>query len=98
MLSNLIKSVPSSAIIDTFNRAYDLRLNGADLIDLSVGEPDFDTPEHIRLAGIAAINTGDTRYSPSDGTAVLKQAELVLREGPTIEDILHRKCRLKDCC
>ena len=74
MLSNLIKSVPSSAIIDTFNRAYDLRLNGADLIDLSVGEPNFDTPEHIRLAGIAAINIGDTRYSPSDGTTVLKEA------------------------
>jgi len=74
MLSDLTRALPASPIIGVFNRAFELRRQGADLIDLSVGEPDFDTPAHIREAGIAAIRAGETRYTPTDGNGVIKQA------------------------
>ncbi len=74
MLSNLTAALPASPIIRVFNRAFELRQQGADLIDFSVGEPDFDTPAHICDAGIAAIRAGDTRYSPTDGSGTIKAA------------------------
>ncbi len=74
MLSNLTASLPSSAIVTVFNRAIELRAQGHDLIDFSVGEPDFDTPEHICEAGMRAITEGATRYTATDGTAALKDA------------------------
>ena len=74
MLSDVIRRVPASPIGAMFNRATELRAAGTDLIDLSLGEPDFDTPGHIRAAAIAAINAGVTRYSASDGTVALKDA------------------------
>ena len=51
-----------------------LETEGRDIIRLSVGEPDFDTPEHVRKAAIAAIESGQTRYTALDGTAPLKAA------------------------
>ncbi|WP_420583676.1 pyridoxal phosphate-dependent aminotransferase [Ruegeria sp.] len=74
MLSKLVQALPSSPIIEVFNKAYTLRQSGVDLIDFSVGEPDFDTPDHICEAGIAAIRDGDTRYTPVDGNMTLKAA------------------------
>src|SRR5690606_8402450 len=47
---------------------------GRRVIDLSVGEPDFDTPDHIKEAGIAAIRRGETKYPPVAGIPALKQA------------------------
>ncbi|MGV8988341.1 MAG: pyridoxal phosphate-dependent aminotransferase [Cypionkella sp.] len=73
-LAKLIAQVPASPIGQMFNRATALRAEGRDLIDFSLGEPDFDTPEHIRAAGIAAIRAKQTRYTASDGTAELKDA------------------------
>jgi aspartate aminotransferase len=55
-------------------RAAALRRAGKDVISLSVGEPDFDTPAHISAAGIAAIQGGHTRYTNSDGAPELKDA------------------------
>jgi aspartate aminotransferase len=55
-------------------RAAQLRREGLDVISLSVGEPDFDTPAHISEAGIAAIRSGFTRYTNSDGMPELKDA------------------------
>jgi aspartate aminotransferase len=55
-------------------RAAQLKREGKDVISLSVGEPDFDTPAHIREAGIAAIKAGHTRYTNSDGAPELKDA------------------------
>jgi aspartate aminotransferase len=55
-------------------RAAALRRAGKDVISLSVGEPDFDTPAHIAAAGIAAIQGGHTRYTNSDGAPELKDA------------------------
>ncbi len=73
-IARVLQGVPASPIGAMFNRAAALRAAGADLIDLSLGEPDFDTPAHIRAAGIAAINGGQTRYTAADGALALKQA------------------------
>ena len=73
-LAKVLQTVPASPIGAMFNRAAELRAAGADLIDLSLGEPDFDTPAHICAAGIAAINAGQTRYTAADGSLALKQA------------------------
>jgi aspartate aminotransferase len=54
--------------------AAELRAQGRDIIGLGAGEPDFDTPQHIKDAAIAAINAGDTKYTNVDGTPALKQA------------------------
>jgi aspartate aminotransferase len=51
-----------------------MRAAGKDIIGLGAGEPDFDTPEHIKQAAIKAINDGFTKYTPVDGTPGLKQA------------------------
>ena len=54
--------------------ATELRSQGRRIIDLAAGEPDFDTPEHIRAAAIEAIRGGATRYTPVEGSAALKAA------------------------
>ena len=54
--------------------AAQLRAQGKDIISLSAGEPDFDTPQHIKHAAIEAINKGQTKYTAVDGTLELKQA------------------------
>ena len=54
--------------------ATELKAAGRDIISLSVGEPDFDTPDNIRAAGIAAIERGETRYTVFDGRIELKRA------------------------
>ncbi len=54
--------------------ATKLKAEGRDIVSLGAGEPDFDTPEHIRRAACAAIEAGATRYTPIDGTAELKAA------------------------
>ncbi|MER8436850.1 pyridoxal phosphate-dependent aminotransferase [Mesorhizobium sp. M1312] len=74
MLSETIRKVPASPIGAMFDRATEMRSRGMDLIDLSLGEPDFDTPEHIRKAAIEAINAGHTRYTAADGSVALKDA------------------------
>ena len=50
------------------------RRQGRDVIGLGAGEPDFDTPDHIKEAAIAAIRAGETKYTAVDGTPELKQA------------------------
>jgi aspartate aminotransferase len=74
MLSNRVQKVKPSATITISAKAMDLRANGVDVISLSAGEPDFDTPEHIKQAAIEAINKGQTKYTQVDGTPELKDA------------------------
>ena len=69
-----VAQVKPSATIAMSAKAAELRAAGKDVISLSMGEPDFDTPEHIRKAAIEAIESGQTRYTPVDGTPELKQA------------------------
>ncbi|EJL71350.1 aspartate/tyrosine/aromatic aminotransferase [Variovorax sp. CF313] len=66
-----IKPSPSSAAADRF---AELRRAGKDIINLAIGEPDFDTPAHIREAGCKAIERGETRYTPVAGTLALREA------------------------
>jgi aspartate aminotransferase len=73
-LSKRVGQVKPSATIAMSMKAAELRAQGRDIISLSMGEPDFDTPEHIREAAITAINKGQTRYTAVDGTPELKQA------------------------
>ena len=56
------------------DRAFALRAQGRDIISLSVGEPDFPTPPHVIAAAKAALDAGDTRYTPVAGTAALREA------------------------
>lgn len=66
-----VKPSPTLAVTALANQ---LRAEGRDVIGLAAGEPDFDTPEHIKQAAIEAINNGMTKYTAVDGTAELKQA------------------------
>ena len=64
---------PSATIMVTM-KAMELKAQGKDIVSLSAGEPDFDTPAHVRQAAIEAIDQGQTRYTAVDGTAELKDA------------------------
>lgn len=68
-LSNLLQNIPPSATVAVMNRAKALQAAGEDVILLAGGDPDFDTPQHVQDAAIAAIRAGDTHYpAPSKGT------------------------------
>ena len=73
-LSATLSRVKPSPTMAITARAQDMAAAGRDIIGLSAGEPDFDTPAHIRAAGIRAINEGRTRYTAADGMAELKRA------------------------
>jgi aspartate aminotransferase len=73
-LSKTLDRVKPSPTIAVSNLAMELKAQGRDIISLGAGEPDFDTPEHIRAAGIKAIEAGKTRYTAVDGIPELKQA------------------------
>jgi aspartate aminotransferase len=73
-LSNRIDQIKPSATIAVSNKAMELKAQGRDIVSLGFGEPDFDTPAHIRAAAIAAIEAGQTRYTAVDGTPELKAA------------------------
>ena len=62
-LSRKIMSIRPSATLAVTAKAKDLKAAGKDVIAFAAGEPDFDTPENIRQAGIDAINSGFTRYT-----------------------------------
>ncbi|KAF0676979.1 pyridoxal phosphate-dependent aminotransferase [Profundibacterium mesophilum] len=74
LLSATLARVRPSPTVTITNRAAELAAGGADIIALSAGEPDFDTPPHIREAGKKAIDEGKTRYTAVDGIAELKRA------------------------
>jgi len=73
-LSNRVQSVKPSATLEITAKAKALKAEGKAIIGLGAGEPDFDTPEHIKNAAIEAINNGFTKYTAVGGTAELKIA------------------------
>lgn len=73
-LSKRVSMVKPSATLVIDSKAKHLLAAGADLINLSVGEPDFDTPQFIKDAAIQAIQSGFTKYTPFDGILALKEA------------------------
>ena len=74
MLSDRINSLPASATLAMAAKARELKNNGVDIIGLSLGEPDFNTPEFIKDAAIQAVKDNYNSYSPVDGYADLKEA------------------------
>lgn len=73
-LSNRVKAVKPSPTLAITARAAQMRAAGKDIIGLGAGEPDFDTPDHIKAAAIKAMDNGFTKYTAVDGTASLKKA------------------------
>jgi aspartate aminotransferase len=73
-ISDALSRVKPSATIAVTQKARDLKALGRDIISLSVGEPDFDTPDNIKKAAIAAIERGETKYTPVAGIPELRQA------------------------
>ncbi len=73
-LSARVKAVKPSPTLAVTARAAEMRAAGKDVIGLGAGEPDFDTPEHIKQAAIEAIRGGFTKYTAVDGTPDLKRA------------------------
>jgi len=73
-LAKRVQRVKPSPTLAVTARAAEMRAAGHDIVGLGAGEPDFDTPEHIRAAAIEAIHGGETRYTAVDGTPELKQA------------------------
>ncbi|MCQ2292837.1 MAG: pyridoxal phosphate-dependent aminotransferase [Bacteroidaceae bacterium] len=81
-LSSLVSRLQPSATLAMSQRSGELKAQGLDIINLSVGEPDFNTPEHIKEAAKAAIDDNQTRYTAVPGTMALREAicEKLLRE------------------
>lgn len=73
-LSARVQSVKPSATLAITARAKALRAAGKDVVGLGAGEPDFDTPDHIKEAAIKAIHDGFTKYTPVEGTVELRRA------------------------
>lgn len=73
-LARRIRQIPPSATLALNAKANQLKAQGVDVVNFGVGEPDFDTPEHIKRAAIKAIQEGFTRYTPVGGIPELKEA------------------------
>jgi len=73
-LAQRLGRIKPSPTIAVTTRAAELKAEGRDIIGLGAGEPDFDTPQHIKDAALAAMKRGDTKYTPTAGTVALRQA------------------------
>ena len=74
MLAERLSNITGSATLAVAAEADRLRRAGVDVVDFGAGEPDFNTPEHVKAAGIAAIQANFTRYTPAAGIPELRQA------------------------
>ena len=73
-LSDRLNRLAPSATLAMSQRSGELKAQGVDVINMSVGEPDFNTPDHIKAAAIQAVEDNWSRYSPVPGYPSLKQA------------------------
>ncbi len=76
MVSERVKQIGASPTLRIAAKAKALKAEGIDVVDLSIGEPDFPTPANIKAAGIKAIQDNFTKYTENDGTPALKKAVL----------------------
>ncbi len=74
LLSQRIQKVKPSATLQITAKAKEMRAAGQDVIGLGAGEPDFDTPEHIKKAAVKALKDGFTKYTAVGGIPELKNA------------------------
>ena len=72
-LSDRLNNLAPSATLAMSQRSGELKASGVDVINMSVGEPDFNTPDHIKEAGKKAIDDNWTRYSPVPGYPNIKR-------------------------
>ncbi len=73
-VSENVARMRPSATLAAMQAAVAMRAAGVDVVDFGPGEPDFDTPEHIKQAAAAAMRAGETKYTPTAGTRRLQQA------------------------
>ena len=73
-ISERARNAAPSPTLAITARAKALQAQGVDVIGFGAGEPDFDTPEHIKAAAIEALNAGQTKYTPSAGIPALREA------------------------
>ena len=73
-IADTLARVKPSATIAVTQKARELKAQGREIISLSVGEPDFDTPDNVKAAAIAAIQRGETKYTPVAGIVPLQEA------------------------
>lgn len=73
-LSEKFRSVSPSSTLAITAKFNEMKANGIDVVGFGAGEPDFDTPEHIKEAAVKAIESGFTKYTPASGTKELKEA------------------------
>ncbi|MFA6078985.1 MAG: pyridoxal phosphate-dependent aminotransferase [Candidatus Omnitrophota bacterium] len=73
-LSNRVSSISSSVTLDITSKAKRMAKEGIDVVGFGAGEPDHDTPEHIKAEAVKAIKEGFTKYTPSSGTLELREA------------------------
>ncbi|MGN7678707.1 MAG: pyridoxal phosphate-dependent aminotransferase [Anaplasma sp.] len=76
LISDRMSCIKPSPTLEVSRLAAQLVSQGVDVISLGAGEPDFDTPDHVKHAAIDAIHAGKTKYTPVDGTQELKEAVL----------------------
>ena len=72
-LANRIHRIQPSATLEMTAKASELRAKGVEVFNMSVGEPDFNTPSHIINAAIDAMNSGHTRYTPGGEPLLLRR-------------------------
>ncbi|HLL76311.1 MAG TPA: pyridoxal phosphate-dependent aminotransferase [Pyrinomonadaceae bacterium] len=72
--SDRVARMRASSTLKAMQKAIELRAAGVDVVDLGAGEPDFDTPEHIKQAALDALARGETKYTATGGTRVLQEA------------------------
>ncbi|MEA3223206.1 MAG: pyridoxal phosphate-dependent aminotransferase [Thermodesulfobacteriota bacterium] len=73
-ISKMVSDIPASPTLSITAKVGSLKAQGQDVIGLGAGEPDFDTPEHIKDAALQALKQGKTKYTPAGGTPELKEA------------------------
>ncbi|HZH30901.1 MAG TPA: pyridoxal phosphate-dependent aminotransferase [Pyrinomonadaceae bacterium] len=72
--SERVSQMQASSTLAAMQKALAMRATGADVVDLGAGEPDFDTPEHIKRAAVEAMRAGETKYTATGGTSALQTA------------------------
>jgi aspartate aminotransferase len=72
--SERVRRMQASATLGAMQKAMSMRAEGLDVVDLGAGEPDFDTPDHIKRAAEEALRRGETKYTPTGGTRAIQNA------------------------
>ena len=91
MLSQRALHAAPSPTLAITAKANALKAQGKDIIGFGAGEPDFDTPQNVKDAAVAALAAGDTKYTPSSGTPALKDAIIAKLKRDNGADLLAQR-------